>query len=515
MGDGRVEKSARNMMTGFMYQALMLILSFVSRTAFIHTLGDEYLGINATFTDVLSLLSMADLGFSTAMAYSFYKPLAEHDEKKIAALIRFYKKIYHIIAAAVLVLGLACVPFLKYIVNTDAYIPNLEIYYLFSLADIVSSYLFVYKTTLLTADQRDYEVVKVRMWTSVMKTVLQIAALYLFRNYILYLAIGVAVQFLNNFTASRKAEKAYPYIKNKSDGNEVDQQVKTGLFANMKSVFIYKVSSTMFSATDNIIISVVVGTAVVGRYSNYLMVSNKLLLIEQIVFSAMTASIGNVIVKESAKKRREVFMAMQSASFIFCGIITSGFCLMINDLIHVWLKSDLYVFSSLTVLAITLNTYLSCVLQPLWIYRDATGMYIRTKYVMLAGAVLNIALSFGLGYLIGLPGIIFASAISRLCTYFWYEPKLLFREYFDSGAGGYYLSILKNVLLIVITVLVIGALSSFFTIDSWFALIIKGILVGGCCCVIFLAVYSKTEGFRIIWNKGKEILLKRHGDKKE
>lgn len=508
MRDGRVKKSAQNMMMGFLYQALMLILSFVSRTAFIHTLGDEYLGINATFSDVLSLLSMADLGFGTAMAYSFYKPLAENDEKKVAALIRFYKKIYHIIALAVLVLGLACVPFLKFIVNTEGSIPNLEIYYLFSLADIVFSYLFVYKTTLLTADQRDYEVVRIRMWTSVLKTILQILALYLFRNYILYLAIGVVVQFLNNFTASRKAEKEYPYIKGKDRGEEIDKQVKDGLFANMKSVFIYKISSTIFSATDNIIISVVVGTAVVGRYSNYLMVSNKLLLIEQIVFSAMTASIGNVIVKESAKKRREVFQAMQSASFIFCGIISSGFCLMINDLVHVWLKSDIYVFSTLTVAAITLNTYLSCVLQPLWIYRDATGMYMRTKYVMLVGAALNILLSFGLGYLIGLPGIIFASALSRLCTYFWYEPKILFREYFDSPVGGYYFSIIKNALLILVLVLVIGRVSVFFSIDNWGALILKGILVGGCCCIVFLAVYSRTEGFQIIWEKAKEILAK-------
>ncbi|MDO4556905.1 MAG: polysaccharide biosynthesis protein, partial [Lachnospiraceae bacterium] len=118
MEDGRVKKSAQNMITGFFYQALTLILSFVSRTVFIHTLGNEYLGLNGIFSDVLSLLSMADLGFSTAMAYSFYKPLANNDRSEIASLIHFYKKIYNFIAGAVLVLGLACVPFLKYIVNT-------------------------------------------------------------------------------------------------------------------------------------------------------------------------------------------------------------------------------------------------------------------------------------------------------------------------------------------------------------------------------------------------------------
>ena len=506
MSDSRVKKSAQNMIMGFLYQALVLVLSFVSRTAFIQTLGDDYLGINATFSDVLSLLSMADLGFGTAMAYSFYKPLAEDNKEQIAALIHFYKKIYNFIAAAVLVLGLLCIPFLKYIVNTEEYIQNLEIYYLFSLFGVVISYLFVYKTTLLTADQKDYKVVRIRMWTSVLKTVLQIAVLYIWRNYILYLAIGVAVQFLNNYIASKKTEKEYPYIKDKTNKGEVEQSVKNSLVGNMKSVFVYKLSGTMFSATDNIIISVVVGTAIVGRYSNYLMVSNKLLLIEQIVFSAMTASIGNVIVKESAKKRLQVFQAMQSASFIFCGIITSAFCLLINDLIGVWLKSEVYVLSSLTVIAITLNTYFSCVLQPLWIYRDATGLYMKTKYVMLMGAILNIVLSIGLGYMIGLPGVIFASAISRVCTYFWYEPKLLFKEYFDSSAKEYYLSIVKNIALVAITVLFLGTVFAGFQVTNWLNLSIKSIMIGMLCCIIFMLAYARTEGFNIILGKVKEIL---------
>ena len=131
MGESRVKKSAQNMVAGFSYQALTLILSFISRTVFIHTLGKEYLGLNGIFGDVLMLLSMADLGFSTAMAYSFYKPLAEKDEDRITGLIVFYKKVYNIIAVVVLILGLCCIPFLKYIVKTEQEIPDLTGDYLF------------------------------------------------------------------------------------------------------------------------------------------------------------------------------------------------------------------------------------------------------------------------------------------------------------------------------------------------------------------------------------------------
>ena len=362
------------MISGFTYQFLTLILSFVARTVFIHTLGAEYLGLNGIFSDVLNLLSMADLGFNTTMAYSFYKPLAEHDEEKLAGLIHFYKKVYNVIAVVVTVVGIAVIPFLKYIVNTEQEIPHLAVYYLFSLANVVISYLFVYKSTILTADQKNYKVVNISIWTSLLKTILQIFSLLLLQNYILYLAIGVAVQFFNNLMASREAQKQYPFIKME---RKITKEEEKAIFENMRSVFLYKISSTIFTATDNILISVLVGTAMTGIYSNYLMVSNKLLLIIQIIFSALTASVGNVIVREKSEKRYEVFSVIQSVSFILCGAIVSAFCIMANDFVYVWLGSG-FTISTGAILAMTLNTYLSCVLQPLWIYRDATGLYVRT-----------------------------------------------------------------------------------------------------------------------------------------
>ena len=503
----RIKNSVNNMISGFVYQALTLILSFVSRTVFIHTLGSEYLGLNGIFSDVLTLLSMADLGFNTAMAYTFYKPLANNDHEKLASLVAFYKKVYNVIAVAVTVLGLLCIPFLKFIVNTKDDIPNLAIYYLFSLASVVISYLYVYKTTIITADQKNYVVVKINIYTSLIKTILQIGVLCLFKNYILYLTIGVVMQFINNIIASKKAEKMYPYIKNAHGGSKIDKEVSDSIWKNMKSVFIYKFSGTMFNATDNIIISMLIGTAMVGVYSNYLMVSSKLLLVAQIIFSALTASIGNVIVKETPEKRYEVFSAMQSASFILCGIITSAFCLLSNDLVEVWLGSS-FKLSYITIIAITLNTYLGCVLHPLWIYRDATGIYMKTKYVMLIGAVINIALSLVLGYFIGLPGIIFASAISRLSTYFWYEPKLLFKEYFNHKVMPYYLSLLGNICLVAATIFILNLLTKNMTVNSWPTLILKGIVIGVGCVFVFCAAYAKTEGFKIIINKIKSIVKK-------
>ncbi len=502
--DSRTKKSTYNMLMGFANQFITLVLSFVSRSVFIYTLGTEYLGLNGIFADVLNLLSMADLGFNTAMAYSFYKPLSEKDEEKLAALVGFYSRVYTVIAVLVTVIGVALIPFLPYVVKTEKEIPNLVLYYLFSLAGIVISYLFVYRTTILTADQKNYKVTRITIWTNVAKTLLQIVVLLAFKNYILYLIINIVMQLVNNIIASRCATKEYPYILK---GGSIDKQMQKDIFDNMKSVFVYKVGGTLFNATDNLIISAVIGTAVVGLYSNYLMISNKLLLIIQIIFSALTASIGNLVVNERAEKRYEIFQAVQSVSFILCGIITSTFCVVVDDLVIVWL-GEAFTISYLAVIALTINTYLSCVLQPLWSYRDATGMYRKTKYIMLIGAIINIVLSIVLGYRIGLAGVILASAIARLASYFWYEPQILFKEYFETKVSGYFLSLLKNFLLVVMIVAIMRFCTKGIAIHSWLGIFVEGAVVGSICAIFFLVAYHRSPGFQIIVGKVKAIVKK-------
>ena len=508
MSVSRSKRTAQNAVVGVAYQALTMILSFVSRTVFIRTLGNEYLGLNGIFSDVLTLLSMADLGFSTAMAYSFYKPLADDNKEEIASLIAFYKKVYNTIALVVLGLGLCCIPFLRYIVNTDKEIPNLTIYYLFSLAGVVISYLFVYKTTLLTADQKNYKLVNIRMVTNTLKTVLQILVLVLFRNYILYLAIGTGISLINNLIASYKTEQEYPYIKNPKSNALVEKDLKAGIIENMKSVFIYKVSTTVFSATDNIIISMVVSTAAVGLYGNYLMPSQKLLLIEQIVFSAMTASIGNVIAKENAEKKYNIFMAIQSLSLILCGIITTCYAALADDLILVWLGSD-YKMSVLVVIAVTINAYFSCALQPLWLYRDASGLYRKTKYIMLIATIENIVLSFVLGKFLGVAGIVFATVISRITTYVWYEPKLLFKEYFEKSSIIYFRQLLINALLCIATSALLGYLGRRFVPSGWLGFFGKAAVVGLISAIFFIGVYYKTEGAQNLIRKVKDLVKRK------
>lgn len=490
--DGRTKKSIVNIAGNLTQQIVAIILNFVSRTVFIRTLGVEYLGIKGLFSDILGLLSMVDLGLNTAMIYSFYKPLAEKDERKISALTTFYKKIYNIIALLAGAAGIALTPFVRYIVNTERDIPNLEIYFLFSVAGIVASYLWVYKTSILTADQKNYYISRIQIVTTFIKTILQICVLCLFESYAAYLALGVAFNCITNIIASKKSERLYPYIRKKE---VLNKREKRAIFSTLKSVFIFKISSVLINATDNTLISVIVGTVAVGYYSNYLMINTKLIALFSLFFTSITASIGNLIMREDSKKKYEIFACEQAISFMFCGVIVPCYIGLINDLIIVWLGRE-FCLSNIVVFMVALNLYMSCAMQPLWSYREATGLYTKTKWVMAVCAALNIVLSIALGIHLGVAGILLASVISRVVTYVWYEPKLLFGIYFERSSAVYFRGLILNFILVVILGMVSMKISQMLPVYSWGLLIVKGAAYALVSAFIILFFYYPTQGFQ-------------------
>ena len=503
MNQGRTYKSARNALYGVGNQVIQILLGFVSRMIFLRVLNESYLGINSLFTEVLSMLSLVDLGMGTVMVYSLYKPLAEKNEERLKGLMSFYQTVYRIIAIAVAIIGLSIIPFLKYIVNMDSNINYLYVYYCLFLAKTVISYLFVYKTAILNADQNNYLVSKIQSIVRILLTIVQVISLFFTKSYFVYLLFDIAVVFFQNYLCARKAEKLYPFLKVKG---RIEKDESREIFQNIRSGFIYKVSSVLLSSTDNTIISVMFGTVLVGYYSNYGMIINKLALLLTTMFGTLSGSIGNLIATESYKKRYEVFSMIQAMSFMISGVSTICLFSLIQDFISLWI-GDKFLLSLDVLIACLLNYYLNIVMQPLWVYRDSTGLYRKTKYVMIVTAGINLFLSVAMGYILGLSGVLFASVLSRLLTYFWYEPMILFGEYFNEKPWIYFARQFYNALAVIIPCVI-----AYFLFYRWNApnvgvFVVKAIAVFVYAIVSFglLNIRNKSLGQVIgfFWEKVK------------
>ena len=76
-------------------------------------MGEDLLGVNSVFINIIQILSLTELGMTNVVLYSFYKPLAANDKDKLRSLIKFYKKVYQKIALAVFFIGISICPFLE------------------------------------------------------------------------------------------------------------------------------------------------------------------------------------------------------------------------------------------------------------------------------------------------------------------------------------------------------------------------------------------------------------------
>ena len=141
----RTEYSVLNILTGFGGYFINTVVGFICRIIFVRCLTDDYLGINGLFSNILSMLSLAELGIGSAIVYALYKPLAEGNEKKIASLMRFYSRAYTVIGCVVAAFGLLMIPFLSFVIQDPPDIKeNIYFLYVLFLFNTSSSYFFSY-----------------------------------------------------------------------------------------------------------------------------------------------------------------------------------------------------------------------------------------------------------------------------------------------------------------------------------------------------------------------------------
>ncbi|MCQ2421253.1 MAG: hypothetical protein MJ118_08960, partial [Clostridia bacterium] len=97
----RIENSMKNIAVSFGGYFVRLLVQFASRSVFIYVLGKEYLGFSGLFSNILLLLSLAELGINTGIIYYLYQPVAQGDHEKIKSLLNFYRRAYFAIGCFV------------------------------------------------------------------------------------------------------------------------------------------------------------------------------------------------------------------------------------------------------------------------------------------------------------------------------------------------------------------------------------------------------------------------------
>lgn len=496
--DSRTSKSLKNTVFGLIGLLSSQIANFVSRSIFIGLLGAEYNGVNGLFSNILSLLNLAELGFATSIAYALYKPLTTGDERTTAALMSYFAKIYRIIAVVVAVAGCCCIPFLQYLIAEDLSdlsfsLNELRGYFAMYLASTVCSYLLAYKRTIITADQNNYIVTNVDNICNILLYVFQIILLLIYKNFYAYLAILVAKSFVNNLVLHIIAGKKYPYLK-KYRKEKVPNAEKSAIFKNVQAAFMHRIGSVIIYSTTSIIISAFVSLVEAGKYSNYIMVVSGVNSFINIVFTSITASIGNLCVNEDETTQYKVFKKVQYISD-FCTVFgLVCFVCLFNPFVEIWVGSEMVMPLSV-VIVISLSAALGYLRKAVNTFKDAKGMFRADWFKPLLEAAVGVGLAIGLSYVWGTLGVVLGYLLATVVIAVPIENWVLIKR-------GLHRSFAKQMLLLVGTVIFAfasAAVAYFMTMAipsgvGWFILrlLICVVFAAG----IFILATIRTQEFK-------------------
>ena len=447
MGNSRLKNSALNFASGFLGRVLTILLNFIVRTIFIHCLNEAYLSVNGLYSNILTVLSLAELGFGSAMVFRMYAPVAAKDYQKTAALLHFYKKIYAIIGAVIFGLGLCVIPFMDYIIKDKPDVSGLTLYYILFLINTTISYWFIsYKASVLYADQKEYIKTNVQNATTILQSVLQIVLLLIFRKYLLYLLVQLVCNIILNLYVAHLVDKRYPQIREHQDARLTSDE-RGQIKKDAEALVLSRFGHVALNGTDNIIISAVVGVLWVGRLSNYTLICDSVTSVLCQITAAITGSLGNFFATEDKHAGYLLFRKIEFLNFWLYGFSFIALVTLLDPFVQIW-AGGRFVLGLPISIAIAINFFVAGYMNTLWVFRSTLGLFKQGKFRPILVAILNIVLSIVLGRLWGVFGVLFATFLSRAAISLWYDPLILHRYGFEVSCKPFFARYFRRVLLL-------------------------------------------------------------------
>ena len=501
----RTRYSIINMLFNIGGQFLTMLLSFINRMVFIRCLSAEYLGVNGLFTDVLSILNFAELGIGTAMVFSMYEPAARDDEQKLARLMNLYKWMYRAVAVSVLLFGLVLLPFLPYLIKGGEGIEHITLIYMIYVLGSASSYLLSYKNSIYQAYQKGYICAGWSMACECIKTVSQITVLLLTRNFILYLAVQQAIQFLPNIMVSRMVDKEFPYLKECHELPEREE--RNGILKNIGAMSMHKLATVIVRNTDSLLMSSFIGLATVGLYSNYRLVLNALNNLLNKFATAFSGSVGNFAALENSDRLYQVYKEMDFLFFVQSAYLTGGLMMLFNPLIELLFGRE-YCFPMTTVAIIVTEFYISRMRQTNLLFREVMGLFWNDRYKAVAESIINLVVSLALVQRYGVVG-------SSLCTCVWVEPYIFLKygvqDAWQKKLWAYFAEYLKRAMIVAAVSAAAMLWVKRFPVGNFGVFVLDGLLYTAVFAGVIVLLYRRSVEYTELKRRGLEILKRRAG----
>lgn len=472
----RIKRTLYNSMYAIASYFLIAILGLVMRKVFLVYLSTDYLGFEGFFGDLFTILSVGELGIAGIIQYKIYKAIAEDnhdDERRIMAM---YKLLYRIVGFSILAIGLLIIPFFRFFIKGNSLEwRSVYIIYGLQLTAAICNYFLAYKRIMIVAHLREAEITKIETGCTILGYVVKIVIIFIFNSYLMYLAVGILNNILANYIIARKVDKEYPYIKERVKITRDDiKELQIG--KDLKNNVVQKISMAIYSGTDSILITSLIGIAQTGLVSNYTLIIGQVSRVLTKLLDPFQAAIANFIHSEGAGEHDDMFHMFDRISFFMACFISTSFFVLFNPFISL-MFGEKFLMPVAYVVAIVSNQYITYNHKFLSYYRGAFGKFELDKPYIVTAAILNLTMSIILAKPLGVAGIMLGTSIGHMG--FWIgRARVVYSEYVKESIAKY---ILRQIINLAICVAEMGLT---FYACTFFSNDLPGFILKALMCVL-------------------------------
>ena len=446
MGE-RVHRSVMNIKVGMLFYLLSLPLAFFSRKVFLDCLGAEFIGLTNMLMNIMNYLSVAELGIGLSISYFLYKPLQEDNHEKINEVMSMLAFLYRCIGFFIGGVGLIISIFFPWWfgnLGTGLFLVYFAFYSF--LASSMTGYIFNYKNILVGANQKQYLVNAVFQSIAIAQSVVQIILAYYYRNLYLWVIVGFVFTIIGVIIFNYRIRQLYPWLRiNLAEGRK-NLKKYPDVLKKTRQILARKIKDLILYRSDDVFVGSFVSVTAVAFYSNYTMITYKLIYLLNILSDGFSAGIGNLLAEGNEKNIMKVFWELTAFRFLIIGIVIFSLIMFFQPFITCWLGAEYRLDDSIIYLLIL---HIFIFQQSILVYKfiESAGLF-GDVWMSWLELVVNLAVTFLLAPYYGIAGILLGKIISLFGVNFFWKPYYLFSQgfhksvwFFWKGMTAFYSSI--------------------------------------------------------------------------
>lgn len=424
MGE-RVHRSVMNIKVGMLFYVLSLFLAFFSRKIFLDCLGAEFIGLTGMLMNIMSFLSVAELGIGTSIIYFLYKPLQEENHEKINEIMSMLAYLYRCIGFVIGAIGIVVSCFFPWwFSHLTTGLPLVYFAFYSFLATSMAGYIFNYKQLLVSANQKQYMVNAYFQTISIVQSLVQIFLAYHYRNLYLWVVVGFAFTIIGIIVFNYRIRQLYPWLRISLKEGRQNLNNYPEVLKKTRQIFVQKIKDFILYRSDEILVGAFVSVVQVAFYGNYTIITSKFNFLVNILSDGMNAGIGNLIAEGNHQNTMKVFWELTAIRFFIVGIVIYGLLIFMQPFIVCWFGPQ-YRLSDLIVYLLIFYVFIFLSRGVVEMYISAHGLF-SDVWASWTELGLNLTITLCLAPFYGIVGILMGKILSVFFIATFWKPYFLF-----------------------------------------------------------------------------------------